>query len=179
VDISAFPELTFSADTGEWQETEGGLLSFRTPQLSVFGDMGKKALYVLCVKVAHFLRESKWQDVFGSGASPKCCWRTLYKPPIEKRSGDLQWRTVHGIIATHRHRAHLDPQVGEGCPFCGVFFHQLEGDCQTYDFTPMIFIYGPKYSKCKLQAHVLLNLNLGNQNWLFGFHVKENYLFQD
>lgn len=51
VDISAFPELTFSADTGEWQETEGGLLSFRTPQLSVFGDMGKKALY--CVLKWH------------------------------------------------------------------------------------------------------------------------------
>lgn len=108
VDISAFPELTFSADMGEWQETEGGLLSFRTPQLSLFSDMGKKALYVLCVKVAHFhmlenLRESKWHNVFGSVASPKGCWRTLYKPPIEKRSGDLQWRTVHGLIATNRH----------------------------------------------------------------------------
>ncbi|KAI2644792.1 Polymeric immunoglobulin receptor [Labeo rohita] len=55
-------------------------------------------------------KESKWHDFFGSGSSPKGCWRTLYKPPIEKRSGDLQWRIVHGLIATNRYRAHIDLQ---------------------------------------------------------------------
>ncbi len=77
----------------------------------------------MCVKVWHLnilesVSESKWLEVLGPGASPKGCWRSLYKPPIEKRSGDLQWRIVHGIIATNRHRAHLDPEVGVGCPFC-------------------------------------------------------------
>ncbi len=42
----------------------------------------------------------------------------MYKPPIEKRSGDLQWRVVHGSIATNRYRAHFDPLAGIGCPFC-------------------------------------------------------------
>ncbi len=82
-----------------------------------------------------------------------------------KRSGVLQWRVVHGIIATNRHRAHIDPQVGEECPFCGIqetvfhlflncsrlqqFFHQLEDYCQIMGevFTHMLFIYGPKYSR--------------------------------
>ncbi len=178
MDASAFPELTFSIDTGEWKEMEGGLLFIRSSQSNLFSDAGKKDLYALCVKAVHFhmlenLRESKWLDVFGSGVSPKGCWRTLYKPPIEKRSGDLQWRVVHGIIATNRHRAHIDPQVGEECPFCEVqetvfhlflncsrlqlFLRQLEGYCQILGevFTPMLFIYGPKYSRSKMKVHVL------------------------
>ncbi len=118
-----FPDLFFSAQTGTWQEKEGCLLSFTTPQLAFFGDADRKAIYIMCVKVCHLnilesVSESKWLEVLGPGASPKGCWRSLYKPPTEKRSGDLQWRIVHGIIATNRHRAHLDPEVGVGCPFC-------------------------------------------------------------
>ena len=30
----------------------------------------------------------------------------------------VQWRIVHGAIATYRHVAHLDPSTGLGCPFC-------------------------------------------------------------
>ncbi len=85
MDASAFPELTFSIDTGEWKELEGGLLSIRSSQPNLFGDTGKKDLYALCVKAVHFhmlenLRESEWLDVLGPGVSPKGCWRTLYKP---------------------------------------------------------------------------------------------------
>ncbi|KAF4084502.1 hypothetical protein AMELA_G00129470 [Ameiurus melas] len=75
---------------GAFQEKEGALLTFRTPELEVFRETGKKALYATCVKVSHInslegLKESKWQEVLGPDASPKGCWRTLYKPPIEKR----------------------------------------------------------------------------------------------
>ncbi|XDV25251.1 hypothetical protein PO909_029197 [Leuciscus waleckii] len=183
-EISVFPELLFSPDTRTWQEMENGLLSFKTSQLGLFSNAGKKTIYGLCVKVTHLLqlqsvRETKWHEIFGPGASPKGCWRTLYKSPIEKRTGDLQWRIVHGIIATNRHRAHLDPQVGEGCPFCGVLetvFHlffncvrlqhlfiKMEEWCQTLGevFTPEMFIYGPKYSKNKRESHVLLNYLFG------------------
>lgn len=176
-DTTVFPELNISANIGEWQETEGNLLSFKTPELNLFSDAGKKALYILCVKMTYLQsleseKESKWQEVFGSSVSPKGCWRSLYKPPIEKRSGDLQWRIVHSIIATNRHRAHLDPQVGEGCPFCRTqetvfhlflscsrlqpLFVMLEGYCHPFGeiFTPMSFIYGPKYRISKMQVHV-------------------------
>lgn len=118
-----FPELFFSAKTGTWQEKEGCLLTFKIPYLAAFADADKKAIYTMCVKVWHLntlqsVSESKWLEVLGPGESPKGRWRSLYKLPIEKRSGDLQWRVVHGIIATNRHRAHLNPEVGVGCPFC-------------------------------------------------------------
>ncbi len=163
-----------------FQEREGCLLNFRTPVLELFSETGKKALYITCVKVSHMnslkgLKESKWQEVFGSETSPKGRWRTLYKPPIEKRPGDLQWRIVHGLIATNRYRAHLDPQVGEECPFCGqseTVFHlflycgrleallsQLEEWCRILGeiFSPIFFIYGPMYNKNKKQSHMMHN----------------------
>ena len=45
----------------------------------------------------------------------------LYKRPIKKRTGDLQWRIVHGKIATNRHRAPRSRDMG------GVFC----GECET------------------------------------------------
>ena len=42
----------------------------------------------------------------------------FHKLPIEKRTADLQWRIIHGAIATNMHLVHLDPTVGEGCLFC-------------------------------------------------------------
>ncbi|MCI4376030.1 hypothetical protein PGIGA_G00183470 [Pangasianodon gigas] len=118
-----FPTLLVSAAVEEWRENERLLLSFTTPELGTFELAGKKALYTLCVKVCHArslagVSASKWTELFGNDSSPKGCWRSLYKRPIDKRTGDLQWRIVHGAIATNRHRVHLDPSVGEGCPFC-------------------------------------------------------------
>lgn len=45
-------------------------------------------------------------------------WRTLYTSPIKNRTGDLQWRILHGVIATtficfKLQRLHV-------CPFCGL-----------------------------------------------------------
>ncbi|KAK3546767.1 hypothetical protein QTP70_035207 [Hemibagrus guttatus] len=54
----------------------------------------------------------KWLEFFGTDSSPKGRWRSLYKRPIDKRTADLQWRIVHGAIATNGHRVHLDPTVG-------------------------------------------------------------------
>lgn len=45
-------------------------------------------------------------------------WRALYKPLIEKWMADLQWRLVHGSIATDRHVAHLSTAVGGECKIC-------------------------------------------------------------
>ncbi len=183
-EVLSFPDLEVSAENGEWQEAEGNILSFTSLQSGLFSTVGKKQLYVMCVKALHChtlesVKESKWLDFFGSGSSPKGSWRTLYKPPIDKRSGDLQWRIVHGIIATNRHRAHIDPQVGEGCPFCGqleTVFHLfsecerlvplfcfLEECCRKLGevFTKVSFIYGPKYKLSKRETHVLVNFVFG------------------
>lgn len=40
------PELDITAETGLWQESEGGILSFRTPQLGQFRDIGKKNFFM-------------------------------------------------------------------------------------------------------------------------------------
>lgn len=183
-DHCSFPQLLFSPENGTWQEKEGCLLSFKTHQPRYFCNADKMDIYTMCVKSWHLkaletVSESKWQECFGPGASPKGSWRSLYKPPIKKRSGDLQWRIVHGIIATNRHIAHLDPQGGEGCPFCGeqeTVFH-LFLKCKRLQpvfcileewshklgeiFTPVFFIYGPKYSRRKREVHVLINFIFG------------------
>ncbi|KAL7875345.1 hypothetical protein AOLI_G00103080 [Acnodon oligacanthus] len=88
-----FPELTVSP-AGEWTEDERCLLSFTTPVLGTFSLVGRRALYLLCVKVsqAHFLDgvlSTKWSELFGADSSPQGCWRVLYKRPIDKRTADL------------------------------------------------------------------------------------------
>ncbi|TDG95854.1 hypothetical protein EPR50_G00244570 [Perca flavescens] len=123
----SFPSLTITPSVGGWQEEAGQLLSFSTPQLGKFQDAGKKELYYTCIKVLNIrflaeLKESRWTEFFGPEVSPKGSWRSLYKLPVEKRAADLQWRIVHGAIATNRYRAHIDPELGEGCMFC----HEVE-----------------------------------------------------
>ncbi len=140
----------------------------------------------MCAKVLHFkslesLKDSKWYEVLGTDVSPK---GPLYKPSNEKITGDLQWRVVHGIIATNRHRAHLDPQVNQECPFCRqeetVFhlflkcerliplFNTLERWCHRLGqvFTPSVFT-----------VYMVLNINLIRKSLSFYcifYLVKQN-----
>ena len=164
-----FPSLVAAAAVGEWQERGDVFLSFKTPQLGEVRDVGKKAAYYTCVKVSHLrslavMGASRWTELFGQDHGPKGCWRSLYKPPIEKRADDLQWRIVHGAIATMRHRTHLDPSIGEGCLFClqtetvaHLFFQcpRLGGLLTLLGqwfqglgevFSHEIFVFGPRYS---------------------------------
>ncbi|KAJ3599422.1 hypothetical protein NHX12_033385 [Muraenolepis orangiensis] len=108
---------------GDWHEGAGQLLTLRTPHLGTFQACGKTETSNLCVKVLNLrslagVKESRWAEFLGPDSSPKGSWRCLYKLPVEKRTADLQWRIVHGAIATNRYRAHLDPELGEGCIFC-------------------------------------------------------------
>ncbi len=174
-----FPNLGVSAAVETSAGDERKLLIFKTPELNLFADTGKRALYYTCVKVMHFeslkcVPDSKWQGIEGFDGSPKGSWRTLYKCPIDKRTGDLQWRIIHGIVTTNRHRAHIDPTVRDECPFC--FEHEdvyhLFLQCErlkpmfllledwsknlNYDFTVNGFIYGPKYKYQNRKIDVLI-----------------------
>lgn len=42
----------------------------------------------------------------------------LYKPPLDKGTGDLWWRIVHGTRTTNKYLVCLNPGTGEDCPFC-------------------------------------------------------------
>lgn len=121
---NVFPKISVAVDVGDWQEFDGSLLSFRTPELGLFNITSKKALlYCVCVKYLRALKElseTKWTEFVESGTSPKGSWRSLYKKPIEKWNGDWQWRISHWIIATNRYKARLNPLQKEECCFCGI-----------------------------------------------------------
>ncbi|KAJ3586646.1 hypothetical protein NHX12_013042 [Muraenolepis orangiensis] len=122
----------------------------------------------------------RW-DFLGPDYSRKGSWRYLYKLPMEKRKVDLQWRIVHGAIATNRYRAHLDPELGEGCIFCSEvetlehLFVQcprlsalfvllkswFQGLGEEFYFVLFIYSFGPKYSVKKKGVHTLLNFLSG------------------
>lgn len=179
-----FPELHVSIKKEDWQEDDRKLLSLDTPELNHFSILNRQTLYRACVKTINYqhlktVRDIKWTTVFESGSSPKGSWRSLYKRPIEKRVGDLQWRVVHGILATNRHKALLNGSDDEGCPFCGVsetVFHifiecprldQILGLMESWsvqftgNFNQELFIFGPKYLKQKKSKVVLLNFLYG------------------
>lgn len=44
------------------------------------------------------------------------CQAALQAP--DPRSGDLQWRVLHGALATNMFLSKIDKNVGNGCPFC-------------------------------------------------------------
>ncbi|KAL7887731.1 hypothetical protein AOLI_G00054520 [Acnodon oligacanthus] len=175
-----FPELTVSPAV-ERTEDERHLLSFPTPVLVTFSLIGRKALYLVRVKVSQArlldgVLSTRLSELFGADSSPKGCWRVLYKCPIDKRTADLQWTIVHGAIATNRHRVHLDPSVGEGCHFCPrtvTLFHLFVqcvrlGGLLTEWFSSLgeafsfhLFIFGPKYRVRRKNVFVLLNFLSG------------------
>ena len=180
-----FPTLNVSPAVGEWREESGRLLTIRTPALGPFNTSAGKQLYCSCVKVLNCrslegVRESRWTEVFGSDYSPSGSWRVLYKPPVEKRMADIQWRIIHGALATNRYRAHLDPSTEGGCPFCSLpetlehlvvscprladTFKQLQewvgglGEA----FSLPLFVFGPKYVARKKHTMVLMNFIFAN-----------------
>ncbi|KAI4871400.1 hypothetical protein NFI96_009402 [Prochilodus magdalenae] len=179
-----YPDLVMDFTWEDPREGQGLLLSQETPTLGHFSSLHKDSMYRACMKALNFhslrdVRESKWTGVVQADSSPKGSWRSLYKRPIEKRVGDLQWRIVHGILATNRHAARIDPSVGEGCPFCGVtetIFHVFLqcgrlgptlGVVRDWGlkflgfYDEPLFIYGPKYSVSRRDRVVLLNFLYG------------------
>lgn len=161
--------LQVTAEVGDWQEEEGQLLSFKSPEMGIFEYVGKKQLYAVCVKTRHRnelrqIKQSKWIDLLGSSGLTKGAWGCFYKQPSPKRTGDLQWRIVHGIIATNAYLAHLDPGRSRDCPFCSrtettahlfvqcvrleELFLLLNEICEKLgiEFSPNVFVYGPGYS---------------------------------
>ncbi|TDH15533.1 hypothetical protein EPR50_G00032420 [Perca flavescens] len=73
-----------------------------------------KGLYRNCVLATHnkTLSERKdmvWKDRLLKDRTP--VWRVLYKPPLNKRSGDLQWRILHGALAVNVFLSKINPTV--------------------------------------------------------------------
>lgn len=115
-----FPNLLLSPKLGEHMGffLESGELA----DMDLCESSGKK-LYKALVKAfnkkgLHGRVDTPWRDVLKISKNVKPEWRALYKPPLAKRVGDLQWRFLHGIIAVNAFISVLNPGVGQDCPFC-------------------------------------------------------------
>ncbi len=62
--------------------------------------------------------DTPWRNVLKLSVDDKPEWRSLYKPPLSKRVGDIQWRLLHGAIAVNAFISVLNPNVTTECPFC-------------------------------------------------------------
>ena len=132
--------------------------------LDFFSSDGKK-LYRACVlvfnkKVLEKRIDTPWRSVFKLRNDVKPEWRSLYKPPLSKRFGDIQWRILHGVIAVNSFISVLNPEVNSACPFCPqretvfhAFMHclRLEELFLRFDETFCIetFFLGFKYFRKK------------------------------
>jgi len=62
--------------------------------------------------------DTQWHRVLSVEENVKPEWRSLYKPPLSKRAGDIQWRLLHCAIAVNAFISVLNPEVVADCPFC-------------------------------------------------------------
>ncbi|KAK0133242.1 X-linked interleukin-1 receptor accessory protein-like 2 [Merluccius polli] len=85
-----FPELGFAPNLDGFSET----------LLNVM-DCKYVDLYTVKGKV--------WRQKLDVGTGVKPVWRVLYKPPLKKRTGDLQWRILHGAIAVNYFISVINP----------------------------------------------------------------------
>lgn len=75
-------------------------------------------------------------------------WRSLYKPPLTKRAGDLQWRFLHGAVAVNAFISVLNPEVASVCPFCSVretIFHAFMNCCRL---EPLFLTISNVFNSC-------------------------------
>ena len=151
-----------------------------TPMDSVSG----KTLYQGCVKVLNKQQlknrtDTPWREHFKVHSEIKPVWSMLYKPPLTKNTGDLQWRILHGIVAVNALVSVLNPGVSNGCPFCTereTIYHcfaqcsRLVSLFRTLSvllisvgeaFSKQMFIFGFKYGKKKKKKGRLLNFLIG------------------
>jgi len=143
-----------------------------------------KELYKVCVKAFNkkFLDnkcDTPWRNILNLAVDEKPQWRALYKSPLVKKTGDLQWRVLHGAIAVNAFVSLINSEVTEGCPFClekETIFHAfmycerlkplfdiLRKFFDSFDevFSMKVFICGFKYVKKFRHKCQLLNFLVG------------------
>ena len=98
---------------------------------------------------------------------------------MTKKTGDLQWRILHGAVAVNAFTSIINPEINVGCPFCTereTIFHtfvncaRLESlflclgsifkNCNE-SFSMVLFVFGCKYVRKKRFICQLLNFILG------------------
>ena len=176
-----FPEMELYPDL---KDCSGILLDATCETgLDLFSMKGK-TLYHCCVKVLnkHKLQnrvDSVWRKKFGESCEMKPGWRVLYKLPSKKRTGDLQWRILHGAVAMNAFISVINPTVTNECPFCGkvenvfhcflecerneALFSVLETLFLSFNeiWSDVVFIFGAGYRRLNAAKWQVLNFLLG------------------
>jgi len=123
-----FPNMDIAP---KFTESSHQLLGTKRLERLDFCSVNGKTLYELCVKMLNKEKlkvrvETPWAAHFGVENDCKPVWRNMYKPPLTKANGDLQWRILHGIVAVNAFVSIINPAVDSKCPFCnqrGTIFH--------------------------------------------------------
>ncbi len=138
------------------------LISFRG--FISFNSMDKSSVYSLSVNTLIPDRPAEprahWKALLQAGHSATIKWHVMYKEPIVKRSGDLQWRLAHYILPCNVLSHRICSENSESCPFCNApetIFHAFI-ECSRLSslfnillrvtqglgliFTHCVFIYG-------------------------------------
>lgn len=81
-------------------------------------------VYQCCVKVLNKCKldwrvDTVWRKELDVGSGVKPVWSVLYKPPLKKRTGDLQWRILHSAFTVNAFISVINPEISRDCPFCG------------------------------------------------------------
>lgn len=176
-----FPEHWITPDL---KEMSGILLNLDGLQDLLLKEVNGKVIYKCFVKILYKSTlcdksDNVWREKFDIGNEVKPFWRVLYKPPLMKKSGDLQWRILKGAVAVNAFVSIINCDVNEGCVFCGLretIFHCFL-ECirlkplfvllkQLFlgfeeSFTPKAFIYGAGYTRNQRFKWQLINFMVG------------------
>jgi len=64
--------------------------------------------------------DTVWREKLRLEDDVKPVWRILYKSPLEKSTGDLQWKILHGTVAVNAFVNTINSNVSDECPFCKI-----------------------------------------------------------
>lgn len=180
-DDDPFPNLSLAPD---FEMCDVFLI--KSNNLSLLGKekASSKVMYECCVKAFNKKSldgkiDTPWHNVLHLSESTRPNWGALYKSALPKKTGDLQWRVLHGAIAVNAFVSVINHEVTQECPFCSqreTVFHTfmhctrleplftfLQDLCKLFDevFSLEIFICGFKYSRKRSYECQLFNLFLG------------------
>ena len=81
----------------------------------------KKAFYNLHsyaqVSDDDYISSRVWNDLLNLDEKPP--FSKIYCKPVTKRDGDIQWRILHGALASCRRLRRMGYRETDSCPFCG------------------------------------------------------------
>ena len=145
-------------------------LIFLGPKQATGKDVYKLCVKMLNKKVLDKRVDTPWRSVLQIGDVVRPQWRALYKSPLPKKAGDLQWRILHGAIAVNAFISVLNPDVGQDCPFCFLRETVFHVFMQCVRLKPLFVI---------LQAlFVSLNEPFSMETFILGFKYVQKHRFK-